>query len=218
MAVWSLRSRAAVVLVLGVAGAAIAWPAVHGATAVGVPAQAAQQVPKPAAVAPHPKSPPVAVAPGARARTQRAAVHATLAVTRRASAPTSWPSLNSAITRIPHYQPGLARWVVENTGWWATADWDAGVIYISPTTPTRRLYDVVVHEWAHMLTVHAYGGNVAAAVHATDAYFGGSGEEGAERAADCMAILQGARWTHYTSCQSPTWRSGARRLLAGKPL
>jgi hypothetical protein len=132
--------------------------------------------------------------------------------------PTSWSALNAAIARIPSYRPGAARWVVQNTGWWATADWGRGVIYISPTTPQRKLYDVVVHEWSHILQVRVYGGSVNATEKATRDYFGGSGLNGAEYAADCMAILQGAHWTHYTSCSNAHWRAGARRLLAGHRL
>jgi hypothetical protein len=33
-----------------------------------------------------------------------------------------------------------------------------------------------------------------------------------------MAILQGANWTHYTSCSSARWRAGAAQLVAGHRL
>jgi hypothetical protein len=132
--------------------------------------------------------------------------------------PTSWGPLNAAIARIPSYQPGAVRWVVKNTGWWATADWYENVIYISPTTSESKLYDVVVHEWSHILSVRTYGGNVEAAIAAMKLFFGGPGLEGSERAADCMAKLQGAKFTHYTSCSSPVWRTGARLLIAGHRL
>jgi len=84
--------------------------------------------------------------------------------------------------------------------------------------PASKLYDVAVHEWSHILTVRDYGGNVQLATTATTAYYGGAGLNGAEDAADCMAILQGAGWTGYTSCSSPRWRAGARQLLAGRRL
>jgi hypothetical protein len=134
------------------------------------------------------------------------------------SGPTSWGALNAAIARIPTYHAGDARWVIKNTGWWGTAIWESDVIYISPTVPENRLYDVAVHEWSHLLTVHAYGGSVALAVAATTAYFGGTGLYGAEYAADCMAILQGADWTNYTPCTSARWRAGARDLIDGRQL
>jgi hypothetical protein len=134
------------------------------------------------------------------------------------SGPTSWGALNAAIARIPTYHAGDARWVIKNTGWWGTAIWESDLIYISPTVPEKRLYDVAVHEWSHLLTVHAYGGSVALAVAATTAYYGGTGLYGAEYAADCMAILQGAQWTNYTPCTSARWRAGARDLIDGRQL
>jgi hypothetical protein len=132
--------------------------------------------------------------------------------------PTSWGALNAAIARIPTYHQGDARWVVKNTGWWGTAMWDRGLIYISPTVPEDKLYDVAVHEWSHLLTVRDYGGDVNLAISATTRFFGGTGLNGAEDAADCMAILQGAKWTHYTTCASSEWRAGAQQLIEGHPL
>jgi len=127
--------------------------------------------------------------------------------------------LNTAIARIPTYHPGASRWVVSGRyGHWGTADWYHDTLYISPTVPADRLYDVVVHEWSHELTVLDYHGNVDAAVKAMNRYFGGQGLTGAERAADCMAVLQGASWTHYTSCTDRRWRSGAAKLLRGRVL
>jgi len=63
--------------------------------------------------------------------------------------------------------------------------------------PDSKVYDVVLHEWSHLLTVHAYGGNVDAAVAATTVFFGGRGLMGSEYAADCMARVLGAHWTNY---------------------
>jgi hypothetical protein len=130
-------------------------------------------------------------------------------------APTSWASLNAAIARIPSYRSGWARWALQNSDVCATADWHQGVIYVSPTTPQTKLYDVVVHEWSHILQVRAYDGDVEATNASLNKYFGGSGNLGAEYAADCMAILQGATWTHYTDCSNERWVAGARDLLAG---
>ena len=147
--------------------------------------------------------------------------HAAAAATRpaRTTGPTGWAPLDSAIARIPNYRPGTARWVVSSRyGHWGTADWYHDTLYISPTVPTAYLYDVAVHEWSHERSVLDYGADVSAAVSAMNRYFGGSGLVGAERAADCMAILQGATWTHYTSCTSSHWRAGAATLLRGRRL
>ena len=129
--------------------------------------------------------------------------------------PTKWSALNAAIARIPSYHAGGARWIVKDTGWWGTADWYADTIYISPSVPDSKLYDVAVHEWSHLLSVRAYDDVHAAAV-AMRAFFGGS--NGPEAAADCMAKLQGANYLHYTQCNNATWIAGAKLLLAGKRL
>ncbi|HET6907912.1 MAG TPA: hypothetical protein VFH54_01110 [Mycobacteriales bacterium] len=128
-------------------------------------------------------------------------------------------ALAAAVARIPTYTPGAARWVVSSKyDFWGTADWYHDVLYVSPDVPRDKLYDVAVHEWSHELSVLDYGGDVSAATKAMNAWFGGSGLVGAERAADCMAILQGATWTHYTTCDNATWRKGAAKLVAGKQL
>src|SRR3954470_11753094 len=135
------------------------------------------------------------------------------------SGPTSWAALNTAIARIPTYHSGTSRWIISGRyGHWGTTDWYHDTLYISPTVPADRLYDVAVHEWSHELSVLDYHGDVDAAVKAMTRYFGGSGLTGAERAADCMARLQGAGWTHYTSCTDRRWRSGAAKLLRGRVL
>jgi hypothetical protein len=135
-------------------------------------------------------------------------------------AASSWSvAFTSSIARIPGDGPAGAHWVVSNAyGSWGTADWYHGTVYVSPHVPQARLYDVVVHEWSHLLSVQAYGGDVDAAVRAMNAYYGGSGLTGAERAADCMAIAQGATWTHYTPCADSRWQAGAARLVAGARL
>jgi hypothetical protein len=133
--------------------------------------------------------------------------------------PTRWPELNRAIARIPSYRPGLARWVVyADDGHWGTVYWESSTILIGPRVPVRYLYDVAVHEWSHVLQLRPYGGDQRRAMAAMNAYFGGSGETGAERAADCMARLQGASWTHYTACNDARWRAGAARLIHDQPL
>lgn len=136
--------------------------------------------------------------------------------------PTSWSALNAAIAKIPTYRPGAARWVVSDKyGYWGTADWYDATLFVSPTVPDSYLYSVAVHEWSHELSVLDYNGDVAAAVKAMNANFGGGGATGlagAERAADCMSLLQGATYTHYTKCENSTWRRLATRLVRGEQL
>jgi len=128
-------------------------------------------------------------------------------------------ALNNAVARIPTYRAGTVRWVVSRAyAFWGTADWYHGVLYVSPDVPRSKLYDVAVHEWSHELSVLDYAGDVAAATHAMNSWFGGTGLVGAERAADCMSILQGATWTHYTTCTNAHWRAGARLLVTGQQL
>lgn len=127
--------------------------------------------------------------------------------------------LNAAVARIPGHADPKTAWVLTTAyGSWGTADWYRNVVYISPTVPTNRMYDVVIHEYSHLQSVAPYDGQVDAAMSAMNGYFGGSGLTGAERAADCMALLQGATWTHYTPCTDAHWRDGARRLLQGEKL
>ena len=135
------------------------------------------------------------------------------------SMPTYAAALNSAVARIPTYRAGTVRWVVSRAyAFWGTADWYHGVLYVSPDVPRSKLYDVAVHEWSHELSVLDYAGDVATATRAMNAWFGGTDLVGAERAADCMSILQGATWTHYTTCTNAHWRAGARLLVSGQPL
>ncbi len=55
-------------------------------------------------------------------------------------------------------------------------------VYISPTVPLSLLKDVVRHELGHILSVRAYGGNVAQAKAAMNQKFGGGGSNGMTRA------------------------------------
>ena len=160
---------------------------------------------------PHHRRPPRSVRKAVRvtARRPHRVVHG----------PSTWSTLNAAIARMPSYHSGQARWVVSSRyGHWGTTDWYHDTIYIEASVPPAYVYSVAVHEWSHELSVLDYGGNVDAAVAAMDRYFGGSGLVGAERAADCMAILQNATWTDYTSCSEARWRHGARVLLHGHRL
>jgi hypothetical protein len=160
------------------------------------------------------------VAKPASAATRASATTRHATATPRHAATTSFASaLAAAVARIPTYRAGAARWVVSSAyDFWGTADWYDDVLYVNPDVPADKLYDVAVHEWSHELSVLDYNGDVNAAMAAMNAWFGGTSLTGAERAADCMAILQGATWTHYTTCTDATWRAGAAKLLAGQQL
>ncbi|MGN6302424.1 MAG: hypothetical protein ACTHN8_15185 [Angustibacter sp.] len=126
-------------------------------------------------------------------------------------------SLSQAVSRIPGYGAHRpTRWVLTGKyGHWGATDLGSGTVYISPSVPASRLDSVVRHEWAHVLQIRVYG-SASATVAGLNAYFGGSGMTGVERAADCMALQLGATWTNYTSCSSATWQRGAAHLLAGR--
>jgi hypothetical protein len=124
--------------------------------------------------------------------------------------------MRQAIAKIPGYLPGLVIWSISaNYGHWGTAVMGGVDVYVSPDVPPSYMYDVVAHEWSHMLSIHDYNGDLYKALAGMNATFGGTGIEGAEKAADCMALELGATWTHYTSCQNTQWRAAAHRLLAG---
>jgi hypothetical protein len=126
--------------------------------------------------------------------------------------------LAAAVARIPGYKPGSATWeVTSKYGNWGAADWKYRIIYISPTIPTDRIYDVAVHEWSHILSLMPYASNTEAKA-AMNRVFGGSGLTGAERAADCMALRLGATWTNYTDCTNAAWKAAAAKLIAGQAI
>ncbi len=136
-----------------------------------------------------------------------------------AGGPTGWPALNAAIARIPGYSPRGIRWTVSSRyGHWGATDMATGQIFISPALSPGLLDSVVRHEYSHIVTVRAYGGDWRTAKSAANATFGGTGRTGVERAADCMARALGASFTHYTSCTRADWQAGAARLLAGRRL
>lgn len=133
--------------------------------------------------------------------------------------PTGWPALNAAIARIPGYRPGGITWTVSSRyGHWGATDMATGWIYISPSVSPGLLDSVVRHEYAHIVTVRAYGGDWRTAKQAANLTFGGTGRTGVERAADCMARALGASFTQYTSCGRADWQAAAGRLLAGRRL
>jgi hypothetical protein len=177
-------------------------------------------------VKPKPKPKPE---PAATATATPRATHRTTARVHRAPAPaptqkvarsTSFHDrLMQAVSRIPGYRAGEAEWIVKpDLGSWGLAAMGGGTVYVSPDVPADKLYDVVAHEWSHILVVKVYGGDLMSALAAVNGYFGGADLVGAERAADCMARVLGATWTHYTSCSDSHWRDGARRLVSRQRL
>lgn len=121
----------------------------------------------------------------------------------------------AAVNRIPGYEKGAVVWALTpGLAHWGIATMGGNVVYIAADVPTDRMYDVVAHEWSHILSTLDYGNNAQTAIAAMDRYFGGTGMDGAEIAADCMAKELGAVWTHYTPCNNTHWRNGARVLLA----
>jgi len=137
-------------------------------------------------------------------------------VTARPASLTGKALMLAAVARIPGYPSGGAVWVMTSEyGSWGVADWKRGIVYISPSVPASRMYDVVAHEWSHLLSVRPYASTTEAKA-AMNRFFGGSGLTGAERAADCMALQLGATWTHYSTCSSATWQAAAARLIAGQ--
>ncbi|MCW2600757.1 MAG: hypothetical protein JWM02_2586 [Frankiales bacterium] len=175
--------------------------------------QPARKVVAAPAAAPRPHITKVAAVRHVAPRTQTIRRHV------QAPRPTQRQLLDQAIARIPGYQPGVITWLLQaKDGYWGTADWYHNVIWISPAVPANRMYDVVIHEWSHIKSVQVYGGDVSLAMQEMNRAFGGDNVTGAERAADCMARVRGATWTHYTDCQNSSWRSAASRLLAGQRL
>jgi hypothetical protein len=121
------------------------------------------------------------------------------------------------VARLPFYRPGIARWVVSpGLSSYGLTNMETNTVYLSPRIPRRLLYAVVAHEWGHVISTHGYGGDLVAADGAMLRWFGGgSMSRAVELAADCIARVLGARWTHYTSCNDSHWRYGARYLMAG---
>lgn len=131
-------------------------------------------------------------------------------------------SLDSTLQRLPDYFPGVVHWELSTSlAHYGTTDWDHNTIKLSIFTPLNLLYSVVAHEWSHEIQAYDYHRDFNRIVTSMNRHFGGpgpTGQRGVEYSADCMAILQGATWTHYTSCDNKKWRHEARRLLDGHEL
>ena len=131
--------------------------------------------------------------------------------------------LGRAIAAIPGYASGApVRWVISsNFGHYGMTDWYHNTIYLSPSIPASQLASVAKHEYGHILEARAYGGDIQAMITALTPVFGAGGRgnlDGTELAADCVAIVNGASWTHYTGCSNPSWRAAARTLISGHRL
>ncbi|HET7661979.1 MAG TPA: hypothetical protein VFK66_16435, partial [Oryzihumus sp.] len=128
-------------------------------------------------------------------------------------------ALRNAVGRIPAYRPGVvSAWVwSDRYGHYGATNLATREVTISPRVPSSILYSVVVHEYSHALAIWVYGSSASADV-ALMRTFGGSAAMARERAADCMAIVQGATWTNYTSCGSGAWRQAAWVLVSGRRL
>lgn len=161
--------------------------------------------------------PTLALTPAAGVVAKSPAVEVTAVnASRLPSGPTSWPALNRAIATIPSYRRGVATWVVDNAyGHYGATNLATRQIHIARTVPTSRLFSVAAHEYGHALTAVNYAGNEAAANAGLARYFRSGTTMNREYAADCMAILMGARWTHYTRCGNARWRFAAATLLHG---
>jgi hypothetical protein len=133
---------------------------------------------------------------------------------------TSWWALNRAIARIPNYRRGVvASWSLDSAyGHYGATNMRTRKIHISRSVPASKLFSVVAHEYAHALTVAIYGGNRQRMNAGLARYFRAGAIRNRENAADCMARLMGAHWTHYTRCTKPRWRAAARILLQGRRL
>jgi hypothetical protein len=128
--------------------------------------------------------------------------------------------LERQVARIPLYQPGIARWeVVPDLAVYGVTRLRTRTVYLSPRIPRTLLYSVVAHEWGHVISTYAYGGDLRVSQQAFKAWFGGGSMSTAtERAADCIAVLLGATWTHYTACRDEHRRLGALYLANGMQL
>jgi hypothetical protein len=128
-------------------------------------------------------------------------------------------ALRYVVARIPAYRPGVvSAWVwSDRYGHYGATNLATREVTISPRVPAGLLYSVVVHEYSHALAIWVYGSSASADV-ALMRTFGGSAGTARELAADCMAIVQGATWTNYTSCGSSAWRQAARVLVSGRRL
>ena len=128
--------------------------------------------------------------------------------------------MDAAIARIPNYRQGVVGlWsYTSRYGSYGTANLVTREITVSPRVPANLMFSVVVHEYAHELALHNYGGDWQTSGAAMSQAFGAPVVRAQELAADCMARLQGATWTYYTSCSNASWRASAATLLAGNRL
>jgi hypothetical protein len=219
---WMLLGLAALTLGVGGAGTAVTATA-HRSSPARAPGPV--EVARPSLAAHldeallHPTATPrsqAAPRPVVAARPRPHAARHRVTRARRVTGRTFEEDLRRAVARIPFYRPGVARWVVQpGLASYGLTNRRTGTVYVSPRVPRRLLYSVVAHEWGHIISTHGYAG-LAAADAAVLKWFGGSSvTEAIEIAADCVARVLGATWTHYTSCADAHRRYGARYLMVG---
>lgn len=182
--------------------------------------QAETQAPAPVAAPSTASASPVPVATAAKPAVPAPSRPLKATAVTRPTRQTFRSDLDRQIARIPLYKSQLVRWVVvPDLAVYGVTSLRTRTVYVSPRIPRKLLYSVVAHEWGHIVSTHAYGGNLRASQQAFKNWFGG-GSMGAatERAADCIAVLLGATWTHYTSCRNERWRLGALYLANGMKL
>jgi hypothetical protein len=103
---------------------------------------------------------------------------------------------------IPEVDPNNeAKWVFQRNGGWGASDGHTN--FIDPNVPADKRFSVMVHELSHIKQVEVYG-SLSASAAAMSAIIGASSSNVSanEKAADCMALMQGASWMNY-GCPAP---------------
>lgn len=96
-------------------------------------------------------------------------------------------------------------------------DWYKNVVLLRSYMPARRVTYVVAHECMHMRQYRAYKGNVKKLAASMNRIYGGRGNTGLERNADCMTRALGIKITNkaYSSSCSGFKKTAALRVLKG---
>jgi hypothetical protein len=115
---------------------------------------------------------------------------------------------------IPAVDPNNeAKWVFERNGAWGASDGHTN--FVDPNVPADKRFSVMVHELSHVKQVEVYGNlSVSAAAMSAIIGAGSSNVSANEKAADCMALMQGASWINYGCPDS--LKDAASSILAGR--
>lgn len=119
---------------------------------------------------------------------------------RVAAAVAALPGGGHGAVFYPYGHPTESAWGVTNLG---TCE-----AWISPSTPSNRILDVVRHEYGHVLQCRVFGGD-------TTELEARIGMSGIERTADAVALRLGASWVNYTASPADWEWAAADALLAG---